>query len=62
MDWLKENWFRVIIAIAVILVAILIFLNRFEFLHLEGNIVIRCSNISGECEQIRAYRGEINRF
>lgn len=40
--------------LVVVVLAALLFLNRFEFFHLEGSVVIRCSNIFGQCELIRA--------
>lgn len=41
---------RTYVALGVLLVVLgYIFLNRFEFIHFNGALVIRCSYLSGEC-------------
>ena len=50
MSWLKENWFKIGVLSLLVLIVII---YRYEFLYTQGNLIIRCNKIIGDCMSMR---------
>jgi len=49
-NFIKENWFKlVIIAIVLFVFFAIIFANRYVFMKGEGIMVVRCDKLNGDC-------------
>lgn len=48
----------VFLAIGIVLVSAWLFENRYQFMHDEGTIVIRCNTLTGDCVYMRAQHGD----
>jgi len=52
-NFIKENWFKIIIIITLVIVAILFILqNLYFFIYQEGGNIIRCNRITGQCVRV----------
>lgn len=48
VNWLKQNWFKIII---LILISLYVFISRIYFINSDGEIY-KCSKFTGNCERI----------